>query len=487
LRAFRGDHHKTPLRLHRLEKALVIVVGVHLCFLPWALGTMHVWSQLLSGAFAVTAFVLALWPRNYTSENAREGSFRLLMWPRLRSFPLTWIGLLFLGYVAFQAANPAWEFFRFPNGSWTMRPLASIPWLPHGMRTPFSMMNPWRVLIIYSSAWFLMCALWVGITRRIALQTLVTIIVVNGTILAVFGLLQRLAGPRTMFWGLLDRSGSFFATIIYKNHAGAYFNLVLGIAAAAFIYCIARQARRMERSNPGPFFAFCCFILAFAVLLTYSRAASLLMGAFLVFCFFGFGRQLFFAKDRVHNRWVMGLLGVVFAIFLLLGVKALDLKTSADRVGTLFSANPDFSITSRQQVLQAGWNMAKQDLITGWGAGGFRFRFPSYQQNFPGIWQQGGRRLLWEQAHNDYIQTLIEFGVLGSGILVLGLIYCLFKFGKHRGWSQLHAVTLLLGLAITLAHGWADFPFQNPAILLTWCGTFILLLRWIEIEDKKIG
>ena len=189
----------------------------------------------------------------------------------------------------------------------------------------------------------------------------------------------------------------------------------------------------------------------------------------------------------MQNRWVLGLLTVVFVFFVLLGVKTLNLKSSTDRVGTLFAATSDYSVTSRQQVGQAGWTMAQDDMVTGWGAGGFRFGFPGYQQHYPEIWKQGdGRRLFWEHAHNDYIQTLIELGLIGSGLIAAGLAFTLYKFARHRGWAQLHSVVFLLGLALTLGHAWADFPFQNPAILLTWCALGAILLRWLEIEDKPV-
>lgn len=173
-----------------------------------------------------------------------------------------------------------------------------------------------------------------------------------------------------------------------------------------------------------------------------------------------------------------------------LGYRTLDLKTGTDRVVALVNdaGKSDYSVTSRQQAVAAGTAMAKDNLITGWGAGGFRFRFPSYQQNYPEIWQMGGQRLLWEHAHNDFLQTLIELGLVGSMLLVLGLIYGLWKFTLHRGWTQWFAVTLLLGLGLglVLAHAWVDFPFQNPAILLTWLSVGTALLRWLELEDKTV-
>ncbi|MBC7366774.1 MAG: hypothetical protein H7343_08165 [Undibacterium sp.] len=52
LRVFRGEHSRIALRLHPLEKNVVTTVGLRLSFLPWALGTMHVWSQIVSFVFS---------------------------------------------------------------------------------------------------------------------------------------------------------------------------------------------------------------------------------------------------------------------------------------------------------------------------------------------------------------------------------------------------------------------------------------------------
>lgn len=87
------------------------------------------------------------------------------------------------------------------------------------------MMSPWRMLMIYTTGWLILCALWVGLTRRTSLQTVAITLIVNGTILAALGIHLRLTGSATMFWGLSDRAGWFFSTFIYKNHAGAFFNL----------------------------------------------------------------------------------------------------------------------------------------------------------------------------------------------------------------------------------------------------------------------
>ena len=53
---------------------------------------------------------------------------------------------------------------------------------------------------------------------------------------------------------------------------------------------------------------------------------------------------------------------------------------------------------------------------TGVGAGSFRFLFPTYQHRHPELVAVHGRRMFWEHAHNDVVQTPIELGVAGTGL-----------------------------------------------------------------------
>lgn len=70
------------LKIHPLEILLLWVVAVHLVFLPWALGGMRLWGQLISLSLAGTSFAIALIPRHYTEEHTGANSFRLFTWPR---------------------------------------------------------------------------------------------------------------------------------------------------------------------------------------------------------------------------------------------------------------------------------------------------------------------------------------------------------------------------------------------------------------------
>src|SRR5262249_2930567 len=59
-RAVRPGHRHARTPLPDAERRFLAILGVHLCFLPWALGTMHPWSQWTSLALAAVGFAFAI-------------------------------------------------------------------------------------------------------------------------------------------------------------------------------------------------------------------------------------------------------------------------------------------------------------------------------------------------------------------------------------------------------------------------------------------
>jgi len=58
--------------LHLLERSLLVIASVLLCFMPWALGTMHVWSQSITLGLASLTLGVALINRHYRGEFAPQ-------------------------------------------------------------------------------------------------------------------------------------------------------------------------------------------------------------------------------------------------------------------------------------------------------------------------------------------------------------------------------------------------------------------------------
>lgn len=476
---------KIAPRLHRFEVLLLVVISSYLCFLPWLYGSMSPLSQQIGAGLAFTAFFLALIPRCYSHQAGHQASFQLIMWPKLLRFPIFWLGLLLLIYITLQGLNPSWEF-RSSGKLWWLHKIKHITWLPTGLDTPYLRMNAWRMLTIYGSAWLLVCALWVGVTRRKSILILVNAIVINATLLAIIGIAQKIAGNGLMLWKFDPVAPYFVSTFIYKNHAGTYFNLVLAATTSLALWHTFRAKERLARSSPAPLYAFCAVVIGGVILLSGSRGAILLLSVQLlsiagVFLIWNVRRNA-----TKTGRFILCLVALGCLILAGLSGKNILPERTAAKFDRLFGEKTDVSVSSRRLVALCTWQMAKDKLLTGWGAGGYRFYFPVYQKKYPEIMfnpYSRGHRLRWEYAHCDYLQFLAEVGLIGTAIAASMGAAWLVLLRRIQVWRQPACLLLLGGVAVTLIHSLFDFGLYNPAVLVTCCAFLPIACRWTELAE----
>lgn len=486
VQAFRGEV-RANVPLHALEHALVVVVCIQLCFLPWAFGARTPWAQIVSLVLSVTGFVLALWPRRYSGELAPDGEFTLHTWPRLLRFPPFWLGLVFAAYITVGALNPAYE--RMSNGTvWFLKPLEHVDWLPSSLDAPFEKMNAWRMLAIVAAVWLLGCSLWTAITRRAAIQTILTVMVVNGVALALLAILQKVTGAENILWVFAGAPRYFHATFYYKNHAAAYFNLVATVAAGLMLWHHIRGLRHLERSSPSPVFAFGFIVVCACVFMSGSRTGMILLAAYTLVIVTTY---LVWRSRRdvgPSSGALTGLAAVAILGFVGTAIYFLNLDKSIEQIRRLANEDRQWSVEARIQARNATYEMFHDQPLTGWGAGSFRHAFPIHQQNYPDIYRGPGRKTYyWDHAHNDYVQALAEFGVIGFSFPVLALLWLFAKLWRLGALRQPAFLLVAFGLGLPLAHSWVDFPLYNACILTTYGAVTVMLVRWAELEVRPGG
>lgn len=458
-------------------------VTLHLCFLPWALGTMHLWSQCVSLGLAVVGFVVAARPRTYEAQQTSGAPVSARPLLRLWRFPLFWAGLLVLLYLAIQGFNPAWNY-RSNASYWWLEPVAHLGWLPSGMDVPFATAGPWRALLVNASLWLTVCAVWIGFMRRLTFRLLFTFLVVNGVVLSLLGMAQQLTHATGVFWLVPVSSQSFVASFIYRNHAGAYLNLVLALGAGLAWWYYARGNRRMDKSSPAGVFTFTAIIVGLMVLFTFSRGAILLLLTFAVLAGVAFLWSQF--RQPAHERSRAVIVGLLLLLVAFVGIGLYSLK--AENVWKRFEgmiADPVASARDRTEAHAAASEMFAAEPVFGWGAGCFRFGFPLHLYRHPEIYYAGtNQRKYWEHAHNDLLEFPIEYGIVGSLLLAAPLGWIGWALVRRRFWTNPLALLALLGCGLTLVHARMDFVFQNPAILITWAVVLLAAIRWAELDQQ---
>ena len=96
----------------------------------------------------------------------------------------------------------------------------------------------------------------------------------------------------------------------------------------------------------------------------------------------------------------------------------------------------------------------------GWGLGTFEYVYPQFRSFYTSYYI--------DEAHNDYLQLLIELGAAGF-ITMIWFLWLVFRIGskKLRNWpadiNGAGALAALLGVTGILVHSLVDFNLQVPA------------------------
>ncbi|MFY9989143.1 MAG: hypothetical protein WAK31_30595 [Chthoniobacterales bacterium] len=437
-----------------------------LVFAPWAFGTTFpetkVWlAEGLCGLgplFIVSLIVRRRCPR--------------VNW---LSIVLTF-GILGYGWLMTWNARLVYDprLFYFHPGS------PPVPWLPG---TVDQQTSATQMLLITG----LMCAFWVAADlsaherwrSRFWLALSLT-----GVSIVVLGLAQRLTSAPGIFWRTdLDCGPSFFATYRYHANAGAFINIVLPLVAARCVASFRRESGELAR----PFWFLAMVAVLVSAFVNVSRAASVItLCLFILFA----GHQLYeIVQSRRSQRKGLIVILSAFAIIAVavlvwvVGFGAAYQRWADPRWGNIandarFTA---YDVIEHQMLPVAGW----------WGLGPatFHLLFPFFTIGY-------GQRVwgYWEYSHQDYLQTLIEWGICGTALWVLLFGTNILRgawalLRRQRTWdsgTRAFAVACLLSIASVLAHAAIDFPMQIASLQLYTCVVLALLAALPYADAQRI-
>ncbi len=323
-----------------------------------------------------------------------------------------------------------------------------------------------------SAAWMLrgallLCAILfvvdVSQSSRWLLRLWYTIGLAGGTI-AFVGLLQKATGAQMIFWQTAPVWGAktFFATYYYHGNAGAYLNLVWPLTAGLAVRAFTKP------SHPGmrALWVSVLILTLGAVLANTSRMAQLIALLLLIALCVQLGPALL--RKVSHGEKNIALAGV---IAILLTLFALGQATHLEQpLNRWQSVTKRISSDARWQASRVAIGALRDVGFFGFGPGTFRVVFPSYNnvanKPAPGTW-----RFL----HEDYLQTVLEWGWVGSSVWALLFVGGIaigirsYKKSAAQGWAprrrllQPFVIAALIGVAL---HGLVDFPFQIASIQL---------------------
>ena len=309
------------------------------------------------------------------------------------------------------------------------------------------------------------------------------LVAVNGAAIAFFGLVQKLTWDGLLFWTVpLTQGGAPFASFVNRNNGGGYLNLCLACALGLLVWVTRRSAAgsaaetaigRQSKGRPwarawqwllegasnldAPTIAAASLTacIAAGILCSLSRGAIVAMtGAASVLLL-----TLVFARRRRSVRlWWVAVAGAGgLALVCWVGMQG----SIVTRLATLLDR--ETIVQNRIPHWRDGLKAAADFRRTGSGLGTYRYVYGPYQQQRSTVW--------YYHAENQYLETLVESGVVGLGLTLLAI-----AFVATAGWQLLRsdsdAKSYALGVAGVFAlssqaiHAFFDFGLYIPANLL---------------------
>ena len=406
----------------------------------------------------------------------------------LRSVPF-WAGVALFAYFAVQDLN-AWgivvdrEVFWAKQGmpgidvgKFDVRPLPYLHWLPSGLKAPFSAadtsqppMNAWRLMMIIAAPWMLFCALSLGLRHRRSYVTLGLISVLAACVVGVFGLFN-MQSSGTILGLPIPPNTRCFGPFISRNHAGVYFYLHVALALALTFWHIRRAGGGSLKGGPYLITAFLAFLLSLLAALTASVAATSIVLALILLSvplayYFGF------PNTRGSQRSIVIVTGLAMFVAALSVLFVADFKPIVNRFQRKADVYQQVGSDDRAPLRRATWALIQDGgwdgrAWVGYGAGSYRWIAVPYQAEQKELHKNGRFHYRADYAHNDWMEMLATWGVIGllPVVAVLGWLGRRLIRAFHEGHPE--TVPLALGLILLGAHASLDLLFWFTPLMFT--------------------
>lgn len=395
------------------EKAILGLALAILVFGPLATGAVRTLEFLIIQG--LTILVIALW----TARFWLRPTYRLL-WT-----PVCWAVLLFVGYAIARCQFAPIEFLA---------------------------RNELIRVLIYA---FLFFAVLNNLHRQESAQWVALVLVFLAMTISLYAIYQFLTGSKYVWHFIkpdqyLNRGSG---TYICPNNLAGFLEMILPLGLA---YLLASRLSPVKKV----FLGYASLVILCGIGVSLSRGGWLATGGSL-FVFLAL-----LLRKRGHR-----LLAIVLLVILAGAVFGFVRQTqrAEERFKKMFIPGQADDSLARLALWRPAWRMWQDHFWWGVGPGHFDARFDQYRP--PTIQLRG------QWVHNDYLNTLTDWGLVGAGLVVAA--WMLLFAGVFRTWKfvappsddliQEHSNRSAfvfggsIGLLAILMHSFVDFNMQIPA------------------------
>lgn len=386
----------------------VLLYGVFglLLFGPLAFGAVEQWSILLMETGSAALFLL------WIGKQVFEGEMKIRANPLF--LPMGVFGLLIVLQLAFHRS-------AYQHDTISL----ALQYVAYGMLC------------------FLACQ---TLLRGVQARKLGMIFSVYGAAIAAFALIQGISANGKLYWLRQPRTGGWiYGPYVNHNH---YAGLMEMLVPIPLVLSLTQLVSTKVRNTAAAAAA----VMVGTIFISGSRGGMLaIVGELLLLA-------VLLIKQKRGLRTAVGLgVFLVIVVGLLTWVGGGELSR---RIATIGPSHTELASDMRSYINRDGLRMFLQKPVFGWGLGTFPVVYPQFRTFYTNFFVN--------QAHNDYLQLLVEMGVLGFATMIWFVVTvyttALKKIGNWTGdIGGAVALACVLGFTGILIHSALDFNLQVPA------------------------
>jgi O-antigen ligase len=384
----------------------------------------------------LTAGVMLLWGARFWLNSRPQ-----LLWP-----PICWAVLAFVGYAIFRYLNADIEYVA-------RQELIRI--------------------LVYACLFF---AIINNLHRQESTQIIGCTLVFLAMAISGYAIVQFLTHSHRVWYFEVRHDFGASGTYISRNHLGGFLEMILPLGLA---YTLTSRFKPVTKV----FLGYASLVILAGIAVTISRgtyvsttvALALFFGVLLTF--------------RIYRLPALALLVVVIAAGAYYLPRSFPIQA---RLKPAFTGQGRIEDDSRVLLWQAAIRVWQENPWWGVGPAHYDYRFPQVRP------VQVQLRPVW--AHNDYLNLLAEWGVIGTGLIAAGwallgmgvLKTWPYVKGKSRGLGEERNSTKFafvlgasLGLAAILVHSAVDFNLHIPANAILAVALMALLSSHIRFATDR--
>ncbi len=416
-------------RCNKPDKKIVSITSLILYFSILSFGAVEIWSITIVEASVLTLFIGWLIAESISGDISQNRD--LLS----RHEKIIFIALfIFLAYIFIQSiplpslvikylSSKTYELYSF--FSVEKDPTMYISLYAYKTRIEFIRLLTYALFFIFISY---------NLKDHIRLELLLKSLTFFGFILAIFAIIQKATWTGKIYWFReLPYGGTPFGPFVNRNHYAGLIGMMIPLSLGL--------AFTRSKKELGLLFGFFGVVMAVSLFLSLSRG-----GIISFFCSLTiFAIFLSWKKFKAKKIWALG----VFVFIVLLYLLYLGIDPIIDRF-----YKTDLTSEDRFRMWAETLKAVKDFYITGSGFGTFINVFPLYSSE--------ATTSICDHAHNDYLEFLLEAGIIGSILLIL-FVFLFFSFsfkGSYEGRNGIIKISMISSIVSIAVHSVFDFNLR---------------------------